>query len=88
MTERKTTMASASLLGEKTAATHSQTLSRGIRMLEILSEEISALSIGEVAERMGVHRSVAYRIKGKCHENESRKQPLFAGTPPPDFKRR
>jgi hypothetical protein len=46
-------MASAALSGEKTAATHSQTLSRGIRMLEILSEEISALSIGEVAERMG-----------------------------------
>jgi DNA-binding IclR family transcriptional regulator len=55
-------MTSAALLGEKTAAAHSQTLSRGIRMLEILSEEILPLSIGEVAERMGVHRSVAYRI--------------------------
>jgi DNA-binding IclR family transcriptional regulator len=55
-------MASAALTGEKTAAAHSQTLSRGIRMLEILSEETAALSIGEVSERLGVHRSVAYRI--------------------------
>jgi DNA-binding IclR family transcriptional regulator len=61
-TERKTTMASAALTGEKTAPAHSQTLSRGIRMLEILSEETAALSIGEVSDRLGVHRSVAYRI--------------------------
>ena len=44
------------------APAHSQTLSRGIRMLEILSEETRALSIGEASERLGVHRSVAYRI--------------------------
>ena len=31
-------------------------------MLEILSEETTALSIGEISARMGVHRSIAYRI--------------------------
>lgn len=55
-------MTGAALTGGKVAAAHSQTLSRGIRMLEILSEEAGALSIGEVSERLGVHRSVAYRI--------------------------
>lgn len=60
--EQKTTMASAALSGEKTTPAHSQTLSRGIRMLEILSDETTAISLAEVSERMGVHRSVAYRI--------------------------
>ncbi|MET3175999.1 UNVERIFIED_ORG: DNA-binding IclR family transcriptional regulator [Arthrobacter sp. UYCu721] len=55
-------MASAALSGEKTVGAHSQTLSRGIRMLEILSEQTTALSIGEVSGLLGVHRSVAYRI--------------------------
>ncbi|MDR6414653.1 IclR family transcriptional regulator [Pseudarthrobacter sulfonivorans] len=55
-------MASAQPSGAKTAPAHSQTLSRGIRMLELLSEETAPLSIGEVSERLGLHRSVAYRI--------------------------
>jgi DNA-binding IclR family transcriptional regulator len=56
-------MASEAPSGGKTAAgAHSQTLSRGIRMLEILSGEAAPLSIGEVSNRLGVHRSVAYRI--------------------------
>ncbi|MEV7604806.1 helix-turn-helix domain-containing protein [Paenarthrobacter sp. NPDC089322] len=40
----------------------SQTLSRGIRALEILAEAERPLSIAELSEAMGVHRSVAYRI--------------------------
>lgn len=40
----------------------SQTLSRGIRILEILADARAALSIDEIAARLGVHRSVAYRL--------------------------
>ncbi|MEC5178859.1 IclR family transcriptional regulator [Arthrobacter sp. CG_A4] len=43
-------------------ASPSQTLSRGIRALEILAEAQEPLSIAELAGAMGVHRSVAYRI--------------------------
>ncbi|GAA4478208.1 IclR family transcriptional regulator [Microbacterium panaciterrae] len=40
----------------------SQTLSRGIRILEVLADALGALSIDEVAARLGVHRSIAYRL--------------------------
>jgi len=40
----------------------SQTLSRGIRLLEILAAAGRAMSIDELAEALGVHRSVAYRL--------------------------
>ncbi|WP_457100016.1 IclR family transcriptional regulator [Microbacterium sp. P5_E9] len=40
----------------------SQTLSRGIRILEILADAREPLSIDETARRLGVHRSVAYRL--------------------------
>jgi DNA-binding IclR family transcriptional regulator len=40
----------------------SQTLSRGIRILEILADARESLSIDDVARRLGVHRSVAYRL--------------------------
>jgi DNA-binding IclR family transcriptional regulator len=43
-------------------ASPSQTLSRGIRALEILAAAQSPLTIAELADAMGVHRSVAYRI--------------------------
>jgi DNA-binding IclR family transcriptional regulator len=43
-------------------ASPSQTLSRGIRALEILAEAQRPLTIAELAGAMGVHRSVAYRI--------------------------
>ena len=43
-------------------ASPSQTLSRGIRALEILAEADRPLTIAELSEAMGVHRSVAYRI--------------------------
>lgn len=40
----------------------SQTLSRGIRVLEILSDAGGPLTIDETASRLGVHRSNAYRL--------------------------
>lgn len=41
---------------------HSQTLSRGIRVLEILAESNASMSIADVASALAVHRSIAYRI--------------------------
>lgn len=41
---------------------HSQTLSRGIRALEILAEAQSPMTIAELSSALGVHRSIAYRI--------------------------
>jgi DNA-binding IclR family transcriptional regulator len=40
----------------------SQTLSRGIRLLELLADARRALSIDELADLLGVHRSIAYRL--------------------------
>jgi DNA-binding IclR family transcriptional regulator len=41
---------------------HSQTLSRGIRVLEILAESDAPMTIAGIAAAMGLHRSIAYRI--------------------------
>lgn len=41
---------------------HSQTLSRGIRALEILAEAQAPMTIAELSQALGVHRSIAYRI--------------------------
>lgn len=43
-------------------APHSQTLSRGLRALEILAEASEPLSIAQLAAELGLHRSIAYRI--------------------------
>ena len=40
----------------------SQTLSRGIRILEVLADAHGPLTIDEIATRLGVHRSIAYRL--------------------------
>ncbi len=40
----------------------SQTLSRGIRVLEVLADAREPLAIDEIARRLEVHRSVAYRL--------------------------
>lgn len=40
----------------------SQTLSRGIRILEVLADANRALSIDDLATALEVHRSVAYRL--------------------------
>ncbi len=44
------------------AVPSSQTLSRGIRILEVLADAREPLTIDQVAERLGVHRSIAYRL--------------------------
>jgi len=54
--------AAASAAAAPPQASPSQTLSRGIRALEILAAAQNPLTIAELADAMGVHRSVAYRI--------------------------
>ncbi len=46
----------------KSAGPASQTLSRGIRILEILADAPDPLAIDDVARRLEVHRSIAYRL--------------------------
>lgn len=43
-------------------ATGSQTLSRGLRALEILGEAGAPISITELSEALGIHRSNTYRL--------------------------
>lgn len=40
----------------------SQTLSRGIQILELLADARGSLAIDEVAQALGLHRSIAYRL--------------------------
>ncbi|UOQ55947.1 helix-turn-helix domain-containing protein [Leucobacter allii] len=47
----------------------SQTLSRGLRALELLAEAETPISIAELAEGLGVHRSNAYRILRTLEEH-------------------
>ncbi|WP_137844413.1 IclR family transcriptional regulator [Microbacterium sp. 2FI] len=47
----------------------SQTLSRGIRILETLADAREPLSIDDVAHHLGVHRSVAYRLVRTLEEH-------------------
>mgnify|MGYP001561509964 CR=1 FL=1 len=49
-------------MAETTTSPASQTLSRGIRILEVLSDARTPLTIDEIALRLGVHRSIAYRL--------------------------
>ena len=44
------------------ATAGSQTLSRGLQALELLAEAEAPLTINELAEGLGIHRSNAYRI--------------------------
>jgi len=59
---RRTRRKGVGMADETAAAPQSQTLSRGIRVLEILADAREPLSIDELASRLGVHRSVAYRL--------------------------
>ncbi len=47
---------------EKPSAAGSQTLDRGLQALEVLAEAPAPLSIAQLAEQLGVHRSNAYRV--------------------------
>lgn len=40
----------------------SQTLSRGLRILEVLAEARTAMTIDELTERLQLHRSITYRL--------------------------
>lgn len=39
-----------------------QTLSRGLSILEVLAEALHPLSLSELSARLGVHRSITYRL--------------------------
>ncbi|WP_157555192.1 IclR family transcriptional regulator, partial [Microbacterium paraoxydans] len=47
---------------ERPVTPASQTLSRGIRILEVLADARGALTIDDIAGRLDVHRSIAYRL--------------------------
>ena len=47
---------------ETKQSTSSQTLSRGLTALEVLAEADKPLTIGELSERLQLHRSITYRI--------------------------
>lgn len=54
---------------ESGATVGSQTLDRGLRALEILSDAGEPMSIAQLAEHLGVHRSNAYRILRTLEEH-------------------
>lgn len=47
----------------------SQTLSRGLKALELISEANTPPTVPEVAERLGIHRSMAYRLVRTLEEH-------------------
>ena len=49
-------------MSEAQSTAGSQTLDRGLRALELLADAAAPLSISELADQLGVHRSNAYRI--------------------------
>lgn len=51
------------------AAPASQTLSRGIRALELLADTTDGMTTAEVAQALDVHRSIAYRILRTLEEH-------------------
>lgn len=48
--------------GTTGTSSHAQTLSRGIRALEVLADAPGPMTIAELAAALNVHRSIAYRI--------------------------
>lgn len=49
-------------MAAKDAPSTLQTLDRGVRVLELLAEAPGALTIAQIADGLGVHRSIAYRL--------------------------
>lgn len=45
-----------------TQSPHSQTLDRGLRVLEALAAAEGPMSVAEIAEKVGAHRSIVYRM--------------------------
>lgn len=50
-------------------AAGSQTLSRGIRVMEVLAEADGPLSIAELCDVLGLHRSIVYRLLRTLEEH-------------------
>lgn len=49
---------------ERSAATHSHTLDRGLRALEVLAEHQEGLTVSELAALLDTHRAAVYRLLG------------------------
>ncbi|GAA1226936.1 helix-turn-helix domain-containing protein [Prauserella halophila] len=47
-----------------------QTLDRGLRALDVISQEPSGLSVAELARRLEVHRAICYRIVSTLEEHQ------------------
>lgn len=60
--DRAVTSSGRSPAGPEPSAARSQTLSRGLQMLELVVAAPAPPTIAEVAEQLGVHRSIAYRL--------------------------
>lgn len=54
---------------QSTARSGSQTLSRGLTALELLAESESPITIAELSQRLGLHRSITYRIVRTLEEH-------------------
>lgn len=52
-----------------TAPTHSHTLDRGLRALEVLAAHPDGLSVAELAASLGTHRAAVYRLLGPLAEH-------------------
>src|SRR4051794_1537191 len=49
-------------MAEETTAAPLQTRARGLAALEVIADAAAPLSIAELGERLGLHRSITYRI--------------------------
>ena len=49
-------------MAEPSRNTGSQTLDRGLRALELVSASVTGLTVQDVADRLGVHRTIAHRL--------------------------
>lgn len=49
-------------MAQQPPATGSQTLSRGIRILEVLAEHGDGRSVADLADELGLHKSIVYRL--------------------------
>lgn len=56
-------------MSEEKQSARLQTLSRGLTALEVLADADTALSIRELAARLGLHRSITYRIVRTLEEH-------------------
>jgi DNA-binding IclR family transcriptional regulator len=51
------------------SATHSQTLDRGLRALEVLAGHAEGLTVSELAQALGTHRAAVYRLLGPLSDH-------------------